>query len=606
MLRRKSLLFTSLSHNSENIEDYTDYSSMCFTLESLEDDNTITITNSNYSCYYNINNSNWVSFDASTKEFQLGKNDRISFHGMSDGLFYAITVNSSKRYNALGNIDSLLSGPDSLSYVEKLYTVLADSTMLTFEDSPIVDASNLVLPYRSLLISIYKSMFKNCTNLVKAPKLPSLSLREHCYESMFEGCINLLQAPILPATTLYECCYEKMFKGCSKVNSVICLAKFFESFWIEDIVQCADEWLSGCSNLGTFYKNSETPVDLFYSTRDSECIPTNWSIVDYVDYVIEKVSRLDIVADDVSYYRTNTTIHFTAVAQVKHVNGLVEIITIEGSDISSDFPQNTEDEDRIITIQYTYMGVTASTTIIQYKYEPITYTIDLNNQWRLSTTISNPDPNAYDGVYESYSNHNVNSGVATMYIDIEGCTDFKLYIRSYAESNYDYVMVSQPDQTITGSTSYSNTTLVKAHTRGSQNSGTSISSYLPVEFTGMTTDPHRITIVYRKDGSVNSGTDRGYVLIPKQQSLAQTNIITFTIIGTMYRAEKGMTWEEWVNSEYNIGNRFYINSDNKVNERNTGYDYIYYHDGKNYNGVNKTDIIIEGGYYAPYGGGGGN
>ena len=236
MLRRKSLLFTSLSHNSENIEDYTDYSSMCFTLESLEDDNTITITNSNYSCYCNINNSNWVSFDASTKEFQLGKNDRISFHGMSDGLFYAITVNSSKRYNALGNIDSLLSGPDSLSYVEKPYTILADSTMLTFEDSPIVDASNLVLPYRSLLISIYKSMFKNCTNLVKAPKLPSLSLREHCYESMFEGCINLLQAPILPATTLYDSCYEKMFKGCSKVNSVICLAKFFESLLISAFI----------------------------------------------------------------------------------------------------------------------------------------------------------------------------------------------------------------------------------------------------------------------------------------------------------------------------------------------------------------------------------
>lgn len=29
------------------------------------------------------------------------------------------------------------------------------------------------------------------------------------------------------------------------------------------------------------------------------------------------------------------------------------------------------------------------------------------------------------------------------------------------------------------------------------------------------------------------------------------NLITFTIDGEEYQAEEGMTWEEWVNSEYN-------------------------------------------------------
>lgn len=104
-----------------------------------------------------------------------------------------------------------------------------------------------------------------------------------------------------------------------------------------------------------------------------------------------------------------------------------------------------------------------------------------------------------------------------MYVDIVGYTSFKLYIRSYAESSYDYVMVSQPDQIIDGSTSYSNTTLVKAHTRGSQSSGTAISNYKLVEFTGLDGNEHKITIVYRKDGSSHSGTDRGYVLIPINQ-----------------------------------------------------------------------------------------
>lgn len=31
------------------------------------------------------------------------------------------------------------------------------------------------------------------------------------------------------------------------------------------------------------------------------------------------------------------------------------------------------------------------------------------------------------------------------------------------------------------------------------------------------------------------------------------NLISFTIDGTTYQAEEGMTWEEWVESEYNTG-----------------------------------------------------
>ena len=145
------------------------------------------------------------------------------------------------------------------------------------------------------------------------------------------------------------------------------------------------------------------------------------------------------------------------------------------------------------------------------------YTVNLNSQWEATTAVPNPDSTLYDGVYRSSSNYNVNNGVATMYITIKDCSSFKMYIRSYAESNYDYVMVSQLDQTINGNTSYSNTTLVKAHTRYNQQSGTSLSNYTLVEFTGITSGEHTITVVYRKDSSVNSGDDRGYVLIPINQ-----------------------------------------------------------------------------------------
>ena len=146
------------------------------------------------------------------------------------------------------------------------------------------------------------------------------------------------------------------------------------------------------------------------------------------------------------------------------------------------------------------------------------YTVNLNNQWEKTTTVTNPDSTLYDGVYRSSSNYNVDSGVATMYITIKDCSSFKMYIRSYAESNYDYVMVSQLDKTINGNTTYSDTTLVKAHTRGDQQSGTALSNYTLVEFTGITSGEHTITVVYRKDSSVNNGDDRGYVLIEKSQA----------------------------------------------------------------------------------------
>jgi hypothetical protein len=107
--------------------------------------------------------------------------------------------------------------------------------------------------------------------------------------------------------------------------------------------------------------------------------------------------------------------------------------------------------------------------------------------------------------------------MATMYIDIDGYTNFRLYIRSYANTHIDYVMVSHLDKEITTETNNTNTSVVKSHTRGEQSSSNYISNYKLVEFKEIEPGPHRITIVYRKFGSIHQGDDRGYVLIPKNQ-----------------------------------------------------------------------------------------
>lgn len=147
--------------------------------------------------------------------------------------------------------------------------------------------------------------------------------------------------------------------------------------------------------------------------------------------------------------------------------------------------------------------------------EPIkTYTVSLN-QWNIQANL-NPDPSSYDGVYRS--TNTAHSTLSTMYVDIEGYTSFKLYIRcnNKTESMYDYVVVSKLDGVIGDGITYNNTN-VYASTYNVSNADTTISGYTLVQFDNIDGGKHRITIGYRKDSSYNDGDNKGYVLIPKNQ-----------------------------------------------------------------------------------------
>lgn len=155
---------------------------------------------------------------------------------------------------------------------------------------------------------------------------------------------------------------------------------------------------------------------------------------------------------------------------------------------------------------------------------PLGYTVNLNSSltgtddkygWRKSTTVANPSSAEFSGVYES-NNYKKDETEAVMHIDINGLTSFEFYIRSDGESLCDYMLVSQLDQTVDINTAY-NSAKVKASTRGVPESGTTIDDYTKVLFENIDGKPHRITIIYKKDVSDKSGTDRGYVLIPRGQ-----------------------------------------------------------------------------------------
>ena len=72
-------------------------------------------------------------------------------------------------------------------------------------------------------------------------------------------------------------------------------------------------------------------------------------------------------------------------------------------------------------------------------------TVDLNGSWQVNTN-DNPDPSTYD-MYESYSNQYQDEGasLAMMKIHSSGYTQLSVWIRSYAESDYDYCVAFYED-----------------------------------------------------------------------------------------------------------------------------------------------------------------
>jgi hypothetical protein len=61
--------------------------------------------------------------------------------------------------------------------------------------------------------------------------------------------------------------------------------------------------------------------------------------------------------------------------------------------------------------------------------------------------------------------------------------------------------------------------------------------------------------------------NNGFIMKPYIKPIIIKPIITFTIDGIEYQAEEGMTWEDWVNSEYNPSlenGGYYIHEGNTI------------------------------------------
>jgi len=305
-----------------------DYSQEYFTIESLEDNNTLSWKiNGNVSAktiYWSTDKTNWISVSSSSSGntiTTLDTGDKIYLKGSNSAYggtwgTYTYFVSSGK-FNVYGNVMSLINNDD---FVGKT-TFSANFTLYhLFHATKIVDASNLILPATTLKNNCYDSLFTDCTLMTKCPKvlpattliyycysgmfartsivtppkikatklaesccrtmfigcaslttapeLPVTTLATECYRGTFNDCTALTTAPELPATTLVSGCYTNMFKGCTSLNYIKAM------FTTTPSNTYTQDWVNGIAASGTFVKN----ISATWDVTGINGIPSGWVV----------------------------------------------------------------------------------------------------------------------------------------------------------------------------------------------------------------------------------------------------------------------------------------------------------------------------------------
>ena len=180
------------------------------------------------------------------------------------------SMSASGNHNVGGNIMSLIYGDNfegKTTFPANSYYTHSGFTGLFYQDTHLINASNLVLPITTMIKGAYNMMFQDCSNLLTAPsELPATTLADSCYSGMFRECTSLTTAPVLSATTLAGYCYSSMFNGCTSLNRVTTYASNISASG------CLVNWLNNVSATGEFYNLGGATY-----TSGVSGIPSGWT-----------------------------------------------------------------------------------------------------------------------------------------------------------------------------------------------------------------------------------------------------------------------------------------------------------------------------------------
>ena len=229
---------------------------------------------------YSLNNGKtWNAYSANTV-LNLNTNDVIGFRGelipnKTDGI---------GSFKGEGDI-SVYGNPEVL---------LVDNILVDYAFGRLfggfiglTDASGLEFN-TELKTYCYQYMFTGCINLNKVADLPATTPLSYCYQYMFENCISLVKAPeiflnnrgigtvIIMDNECADSAMTYMFAGCSNLNYIKCHMPALKFNLLLKTVYTAQNWVSGVSASGTFYKKSSANIE-----TGNNGIPKGWEVIDF-------------------------------------------------------------------------------------------------------------------------------------------------------------------------------------------------------------------------------------------------------------------------------------------------------------------------------------
>ena len=196
----------------------------------------------NYTAQANIPSSS--SIFSSTKRFNAEGNvmsllygdsfeDKTTFANGSSSNFASLFYQATKLVSA-SNVYMAARIAKNYTYLRMFYGCTALTAVPTLQTKTVgqyccinmfykcqalATVPNSMLPAMTLTSNCYQEMFYGCTSLATAPELPATTLASNCYNCMFQDCKSLTTAPELPAMTLANYCYSNMFVGCTSLTT---------------------------------------------------------------------------------------------------------------------------------------------------------------------------------------------------------------------------------------------------------------------------------------------------------------------------------------------------------------------------------------------------
>lgn len=346
--------------------------------------------------------------------------------------------------------------------------------------------SNLTSVNLPSATSIGEKTFFYCTSLASI-NIPSATSID---KEAFYGCVALRNIDLPNVTSISG----NAFYGCN-----------MENIYLRSKTMCS------CSGALGFKSATSLSIYVPESLIDSYKTATVWSAYANIFKTLEsiKLTKISIIGSKkFNTYNGNKT----GTYKVQYNDG---VVSPEQAGVTWSITGNaTISKDGVVTLKNASVGdkltITATSTYntsisasltVSIVNVATSMTVDLNNgQWvDTGTTI--------DGhtVYKSDAgSYNTNNGASTCTVTVKGYSMVTVYLRSYAESSYDYAEVGPLDGEV-----IRDDQINVLSTKGKQSNTT----YLSHTFIINNTNAHTFQVLYSKDSSGNNDDDRGYFYV---------------------------------------------------------------------------------------------